>query len=415
MHKMPKERIKFVDSDELSEYLEDINKLDHRRYVRDDIDDYMKVRIYHFIVGSKYYKSSSPSLETRNHEFPEIVRSLLTKPERQYSNILLNDTDLSIRIKQYVILIDPIYSREPNLDGIPKDLDSMITDEPVNDIEYFVISENITEKKLKDIVNIIQLPECLTDNKMNIHKLVNIMDCTSNLLRSWYIENSNPYIYISPPNCLALDSDSVYKPLITLHQKARDDFQPKRGRASSFQLSQPYYVNIRWLNINYDMDRIYSFDENCYSLLIRLKLNNLLECFIYPLSRLWSISTYTTSNINSIGLKLILDFLQEYKSNESFSDKIDSNIDVYYLSNFKMYMDGLLNMSDEKRYYLQKNDITLEEFIKKSLYSYLEEINIMIECMKVKSLDIILFDLPDSYANLDRKKIYDYLEANHFS
>ena len=100
--------------------------LDQDRYPDPDPDpdtdpEILTIKIYHFIIGSCVYSLdfNNPELNSRNHEFPKIVETLLTNPEKQFSDMLIHnlnaliasDTIKEYRIIQYLILIDDTYKK----------------------------------------------------------------------------------------------------------------------------------------------------------------------------------------------------------------------------------------------------------------------------------------------------------------
>jgi hypothetical protein len=91
-------------------------------------------------------------------------------------------------------------------------------------VEPIIISENVNEH------NIMGMIKQITSYSSKMPVIVNIIDCTSFLLRELFANNSNPYVYISVPNCLLIDDNIQYMPVITYDRQ----------------------TGIRW--INYDID-----------------------------------------------------------------------------------------------------------------------------------------------------------------
>ena len=180
--------------------------LDQDRYPDPDPDpdtdpEILTIKIYHFIIGSCVYSLdfNNPELNSRNHEFPKIVETLLTNPEKQFSDMLIHnlnaliasDTIKEYRIIQYLILIDDTYKKVTTplqLIGLYAKLNLLQIHHNSNSILHIrILPITMTEELMKTFIGYIKVDNPRT-NKVN---LVNIMDCTSHIMRESYIFNNS--------------------------------------------------------------------------------------------------------------------------------------------------------------------------------------------------------------------------------
>lgn len=198
----------------------------------------MTITIYNFIVGS--YMGDMQILELnpelkRNHEFPQVVKNILYNPELQFSPEMQEFISHmeTITIRQILFLIDPMYETNAVYSGLELEISSELSSEILllederfikehkichnefkftairSIVEPIIISESIDKR------NIFATIEQITRYSLKIPIIINIIDCTSSILSELYVNNTNPYVYISVPNCLLHDDDIQYMPVIT--------------------------------------------------------------------------------------------------------------------------------------------------------------------------------------------------------
>ena len=193
------------------------------------LDTKLTITVYNIIVGS--HMDDMDLLEQgdeykRNHEFPQVVKNILYDPLLQFSPDMMEFISHldNVVIRQILILIDPMYETKKEYSGL--ELQTILEDDKfVQDhkiyhnefkstsiksiVEPIIISENVNEH------NIMGMIEQITSYSSKMPVIVNIIDCTSFLLRELFANNSNPYVYISVPNCLLIDDNIQYMPVIT--------------------------------------------------------------------------------------------------------------------------------------------------------------------------------------------------------
>jgi hypothetical protein len=204
----------------------------------------------------------------RNHECPQFVKNLFFNPDLQFSpefyyNLSNHET---IIIRQVLFLIDPMYNTYPEIEGFfdvfKGKMPYLITKHTVEHNEFkktyivtkidpIVIPERITEQQILNVLEVIDSFGKFTPI------LVNIMDCSSNTVKELYVNNTSNRVYITQPNCLLIDTQTQYLPMITLDNiKKRFDSNGKVVSQEEQTSSDIYNSNnilcIRWSNYNKD-------------------------------------------------------------------------------------------------------------------------------------------------------------------
>lgn len=371
----------------------------------------LSINVISIIIGASmgYADFHNPECEyKRNHECPAFVNNLLKMPNIQFSpsfieHIHHNNME-TININQYLYLIDPMYSREEQ--KIPHGLVSIYssvlknpiistngiikTDEMLaNDIKYnsfletYIIPDNIDELHIESII------EKFKNARIN-YLLINIMDCTSNVLRKSWVQNTNPYVYIAMPDCLANDNLPMYKPIITFYDS-------------------PENTGCRWMNWNLDknMAAIYkAFSPHTYEFLIHNYKRMVLEKYFIPICKILGrmrISLEYKLNADRCIIFSQMTF-PEFKylwkhEREQFVPLFISFMDSYYKWNYYKFIDNIL---------LNENTFNEELSMQKILLSYLEK--------HLKQLKIFFPDEPipafiDDERHL-QSDIYNYMHDN---
>ena len=240
-----------------------------------------EITIYHFIIGSKMHHfisdpdNTMQTLHPRNHECPQLVKNLFFNPELQFSpefyyNLSNHET---IIIRQVLFLIDPMYNTYPEIEGlfhVFKDkMPYLITKHTVEHnefkktyivtkIEPIVIPDRITEQQILHILEVIESFGKFTPI------LVNIMDCSSSTVKELYTTNTSNRVYITHPNCLIIDTQTQYLPMITLDNiKKRFASNSSNGIVSSQEeqsisdiINTSNLLCIRWSNYNEDIGHL---------------------------------------------------------------------------------------------------------------------------------------------------------------
>ena len=284
-----------------------------------------EITIYHFIIGAKMHHFISDPDDTmqnqypRNHECPQFVKNLFFNPDLQFSpefyyNLSNHET---IIIRQVLFLIDPMYNTYPEIEGFfdvfKGKMPYLITKHTVehNDfkktyivtkIDPIVIPERITEQQILNVLEVIE-----SFGKF-VPILVNIMDCSSSTVKELYVNNTSNRVYITQPNCLLIDTQTQYLPMITLDNiSKRFASNGTNGIVSSQeeQTSSDIYNSndilcIRWSNYNEDVgyledlkgiSDICPYSNRTYEFLITnykdIQCNNILVaiCKVWSLTR----------------------------------------------------------------------------------------------------------------------------------
>jgi hypothetical protein len=366
--------------------------------------------IYNIVVGS--YMSREDILTPnhqykRNHECPQFVKNILYNFESQITPDFLEyiSNYKKIIIRQYLILIDDMYNKENYCIGLCSEFPNILKDGNYI-IEYNIqynqyntinIESSIEPVIVPSFTNVHQICEILkqlSNNVSRIPLLVNIMDCTSNMLINLFVNNTNLNIYLSKPDCLLCDSKLEYMPMIT------------------FDINN----QIRWANYNLDSSMIpnllqvkdvCSKSENTLNFLKNLyKVNavNISFVSIYKMFRLFTITkTYTLQSGKNITFNdLTFNNFIKLWSEPDFPNLITYNFDPYFEHNIKYYMNSLVHnqiILTELKNNTSVKDILLQEANKiiNKLNEYFPE-NLII--------------LKDNNLNTISDTIRDYVQEN---
>ena len=284
------------------------------------------ITIYHFIIGSKTEQNTLDGLDPfgkRNHECPNFVENLLFNPEAQFSPHLINgfSNHKEITIRQVLILIDPLYNIRPEPLGLLSIISHLGKDLTVRHIiEHNHVNHTSIVSKLEPVL----VPNDITEQHLlgmirTIKSLshfypmiVNIMDCSSNVANKMFcdsIDNNVSWIYITKPNCLINDKNSIYMPMITLDGygdviNEMDEFDEVECKTREIELfaNVNNKLNIRWVNYNIDVKHIDDlktiydvcpYSKNMYNFIINLYKVNSIEYSLYSIYKLWTYTTYT--------------------------------------------------------------------------------------------------------------------------
>ena len=323
------------------------------------------ITFYHIIVGSKVQSISNitdpDTSRRRNHECPEIVKSLLLNPESQFSPEMIEYIsrlpDSKFIIRQVLILIDPVYEANPE----PIGLMSVISDLPKETHDASQISMTHTiehnEHKKTTILSVLEpiiVPNDITDeNILSILRvlksfqsfypiMVNLMKCssgepskiycdrlstmidTSNSVSSSSHESSN-WIYVSKPNCLLIDSEIQFRPIITIDipsESSSESPSDSLGDSAIDSASCPFddsldhsnaeskisftkLLPVRWVNLKddgseeklnglRDIKEYFPSVNNKYVFLTTLLNKYYIEFEIYSIYKLWTFTLYTS-------------------------------------------------------------------------------------------------------------------------
>jgi hypothetical protein len=328
--------------------------------------------VYNIVVGSYMCKEDilNPSVEyKRNHECPQVVKNIFHNLESQVSSEMLEYISHydKIIVRQYLILVDDIYNKENSYYGLCSVFPNIIKDGKCileYNIQYneyksskvFSCIEPVIVPSTASLCDIHDIIKHLSDSASRIPIVVNIMDCTSNLLRNLFINNDNSIIYLSKPNCLLCDDNLEYMPMIT------------------FDINN----QIRWVNYNLDngsipnlleVKDVCSKSESKFNFLRTLyKVNsvNITLLTIYKMLGMLSITKiYTLQSGKTFTFNdLTFHSLIKLWSEPDFHNLYIYNFDTYYEPNIRYYMNSLVHnnaiLADVKNNTLLK-DILLEE------------------------------------------------------
>jgi len=388
------------------------------------------IPVFTIVVGSNMSQGELALLDSpyhRNHEYSKFCRTLFEDPLSRISPEMMEYITRfeMVDIHQYHILIDPYYSpTNPNtssgiLHGLRMYFPSLSF--PVeNNIIFQHNDSQITA--VSSSMDILIVADSVTHNDSIIESLyeimftdylVNILDCTSNLLRDFWMTNSSNKIWLSTPECLLLDSELKYNPMLTISKSKSTD--AKRHRMNSD-------INLRWVSFEEDQSELTDLESiidiaehtthkdnilNMYEFLKDDMKTKLLEIDILALAKLVSLETYTLSFklADSTEFKLsnitYAQFSDLWRSNKLFSQRILNLIDPYFKGNVTKFMTKYI-VTLEKR--------LLDDTIRMSQI-YQEEIdNIFMQLQSVFPEDFK--DTPIQYP-VSRAFIYDYLRKHH--
>ena len=226
------------------------------------------INIVHLLIGCK------TPVERRGgiiHEFPKLVRILLTDPEILFdpSMISFAYSKKELRIRQVLFLIDPEYKKSK-----PAIANSAIMEMSnsgqntilsknsymiASSIETFIYPENTSEPQMSLLINIFSQAR---------NTIINIQDTTgSDMCKKW---RRKPYIHILPSDC-SLNTSEIYAcPPIKY-------------------LNSPKWVNLEEDSLKILLDP-YNGDEYVIDYLKAIAKFILVKYELVALSRLWSLT-----------------------------------------------------------------------------------------------------------------------------
>ena len=384
--------------------------------------------IYHFIVGA--FCIQEPE-QQRNHEFPLFVKTMLSNPESLCSPEMQEYMTHynHITIKNVLILIDPMYNANPECVGLQSGIDSLEMIDIQQGKYKYVIEHTINHNELKttfieSILEPIIVPCEINENQILEHTdyitnyaakltkatydmqaiqamqitkaiLVNIMDCSSNTLRHLYAYNTNPYIYISTPDCFLNTERRQYMPIIIINKE--------QGC-------------IRWVNYESDFRMINDlkivkdicpYSENTYKFITTLYKTKKMEINLLAIYKFLGVLTismeYRISNAVFKFSELSFSQFLIFWTLDEFKKIFMYMFDPYYRDNIMMYMELLtsnVEIITSITYYTSIKEILLQEAfnIFKHLKDYFPEDNIV---------------LPDVPKLMDRSIIKTYHADNN--
>ena len=436
----------FADSVKLfktfNEFLNYILRLDNYR-------ESNTINIYHIHIGSKTHMhivdtNTNTDTYTHNHEYTLFIKTLFNNPLKQFSPEFISQLPhyLNIKIRNVVILIDPMYIHSPELEGF-KDLASMtypFTNETV--IQHC----NDTITTITTSIDILQLPfdisepdilklsDVLCSIGYLYSVLIHIMDCTSQVMLNLYANSMTMSNYnkidIHRPDCLLRDTLPLFNPIIT---------------CSNHIQHTPEELSVRWINYKDDMKLIpeleqvldicnsskdthifltehYKYDialENLISIVklwSRLSYTNLQDIDIYPDVETTH-SLFGSSSTSLLSVKFcevsFTDFINYWKKFMKFREFILSNVDSYYRYNLQLFLDTFI---------FKYEDVSNHISIVKALQIEAIEIfkKILNYCKKdaayiISSIKGIDGSEDNTCHLLERKHIMDYLKFNDMS
>jgi hypothetical protein len=424
-----------------NEFLNYILQLDNYR-------DSNTINIYHIHIGSKTHMrivDTNTNAYTHNHEYTLFIKTLFNNPLKQFSPEFISQLSEypEIKLRNVVILIDPMYIHSPELEGF-NELSSMtypFTNETVvqhcNDtittistsIEILQLPFDITEP---DILKLIEILNYIS----HLHSvLIHIMDCTSQVMLNLYANtmsmNNYNKIDIHRPDCLSRDTLPLFNPIITCSMTNTQD--------------SPGDLSVRWVNYKDDMKRIpeleqvldicnsskdthifltehYKYDialENLVSIVklwSRLSYTNLQDIDIYPdVETTHSLfGSYSTSLLSVKFCEVsFTDFINYWKKFMKFREFILSNVDSYYRYNLQLFLDTFIFKYEDVSNHIsivKALQIEAIEIFKKLLNYCKKDAAYIIST--IKGID---GSEDDTCHLLERKHIMDYLKFNDMS
>ena len=405
------------------------------------IDNYRElntINIYHIHIGSKTRRIVDSSYR-HNHEYTLFINTLFNNPLKQFSPEFISQMMHypDIKIRNVVILIDPIYGYASQLEGF-KEIDSSFLQLPI--INKSVVQHcNGTITTLTTSIEILQLPFDVTE--LDILKLIDIlstigqlysvlihiMDCTSRVMLESYantmISPNYDKISIRRPDCLILDTLPLCNPIITCSTKH----------------TYPGQISVRWVNYKDDrtlipeLEQVLDFCdsskdthtflteqykytiafENLVSILklwSRLSYTNLQEIDIEPDTYLHSDGSRTSTLSFKFCEISFTDFISYWKNYTSFRECILSNIDSYYRYNLNVFLDTFIVKYEESLSHISIVKALQIEAIElfKNLINYCKTDAAYI-ITTIKGIE------EDTTHLLERKHIMEYLKFNNIS
>lgn len=393
------------------------------------------IPLFTFVVGSNMSQGELLPPDTpyhRNHEYSKFCRSVFEDPLTRISPEMMEYISRfeMVDIHQYVILIDPCYNptapfaKQGILHGLKMYFPSLSfpvennmsfnhNDSQITTIsssmDILIIADSVTHN---DIYNYLSIIESFREI-MFVDYLVNILDCTSYMMRDFWINNSSNKIWISTPECLLLDEQLKYNPMLTISKSKLTD--AKRLRIGSD-------IELRWVSFVEDelefanLESIIDIADqtthkvnilNMYEFLKNDMKIKLLENDILALCKLLALETYTLNFKLSDNTEFIISnitytqFTDLWHSNKLFSERILNLIDPYFKGNVIKFINKFLAKLEQRQ---------LNDTIKMSQL-YQEEIN----CIFVKLNTVFPEDFNDTPVHypFPQEFIYKYLRKHN--
>jgi hypothetical protein len=427
---------KFV---KFNEFLNYILRIDNYR-------DSNTINIYHIHIGSKTRRYIDSSY-SHNHEYTLFINTLFNNPLKQFSPEFISQLSNypEIKIRNVVILIDPMYSHSPELEGY-KENSSMTL--PLHLINESVVQHfNDTITTITTSIDILQLPFDVTE--LDILKLIDIlctishlysvlihiMDCTSWVMLECYansmISPNYDKISIRRPDCLILDTLPLCNPIITC--------STKNTHTHTYQHTHPGQISVRWVNYKDDMTLIPELEQvldfcdsskDTHTFLIEQYKHTIAIENLVSILKLWSRLSYTNlqeidivpdtylhsdgSRTSTLSFKFcdlsFTDFISYWKNYTSFRECILSNVDSYYRYNLKVFLDTfIVKYKDISNHISIVKALQIEAIeLFKNLINYCKTDAAYI-ITTIKSIE------EDTTHLLERKHIMDYMKFNNVS
>jgi hypothetical protein len=442
--------------EELTKYIVEFNKISKNEELKDKTN--LTITIIHIIVGSKTMQMSEYT--THNHEYTTFLQTLFNNPIQQFSPELISHLHhySYIKIKNKVILIDPMYSHYNTLEGFQELFQTNPRDNLSNEtiihhhndtftiikttIDIIQVACDIKEEQVIEIINTIDI----TDTKTNTNEptiLFNIMDCSSRELISLYASLTSygkhhlqhkfqktkhkSQIHITRPDCLIKDKEQLYNPIITIENKSHNQHQS--------------HNTIRWINFQDDSHLIpelsvildicpaskitHYFLTECYkhtigfevlSLIIkiwgRLSYTNIQEILIYHSNddndnddkRI----TQTKLLINFSEI-LFIDFIKYWTQYNDFRTHFLMYSDSYYKYHIIYFLDYFINKYEDSA---NNGTITITEALQnEAIFMFRQFMDLSYH---YNYTDYIVKNISlDNYKLLERKHIIDFLTLNN--
>jgi hypothetical protein len=393
------------------------------------------IPLFTFVVGANMPQGELVDLDSpyhRNHEYSKFCRSVFEDPLSRISPEMIEYISRfeMVDIHQYNILIDPCYSptapfaKQGILHGLKMYFPSLSfpvennmtfqhNDTQVTAIsssmDILIVADSVTHN---DIYNYLSIIESLREI-MFVDYLVNILDCTSYMLRDFWVNNCSNKIWISTPECMLLDDQLKYNPMLTI---SKSKSKSKLTEVKHHNMGSD--IELRWVSFVEDeleftnLESIIDIADqtthkvnilNMYEFLKNDMKIKLLENDILALIKLLALETYTLnfklSDTTEFRISNITyaQFTDLWRSNKLFSERILNLIDPYFKGNVTKFITKFLVKLEQR---------LLDDTIKMSQL-YQEEINgIFVKLNTVFPEDFK--DTPIQYP-VPREFIYQYL------
>ena len=262
----------------------------------------------------------------------------------------------------------------------------------VSSIDFIVISDNIMEI---DILNYLNILESLKSIKYSNH-LINILDCTSNTLRNFWMSNTSDIFWLETPEFFLIDKKIKYNPMITINKPLSS-------------------LSLRWVSYEKDFEKLTKFEQildiseeidynfiKMYEFITSDMKSKLTEIDLIGLIKMIVLDTYTLTfevrdlsfNLNKITYH---EFNKLWSSNLSVRNRIINLVDPYYAANVIKFIDKFLGKLSLKNI---DYSTTMKEL-------YINEINSVFEKLKKYfNDDFTEMQIPTP---ITREYVYDYL------